>query len=162
MWLQQPLHLTLANLRFLSEKIWYESWLWFICWTYKNGNKKSISSHTKCNKKIHEPNEISYLNTDDVRITSTVITVFKTRAFLAFDLFAGCFVNLNLFIILSESCRLYSTHENSKNPRNSISTHSQCPVLQRASWTYSINESSTWQLTLHEANAQWQAGGKSW
>ena len=84
--------------------------------TYKNGNKESISSHTKCNKKIHKPNEISNLNTDDIRVTSTVITVqLKTIAFFAFDLFVGCFVNLNLFIILSESCRLCSTHENSKN-----------------------------------------------
>ena len=69
--------------------------------TYKNRYKESISSHSKCNKKIHQPNEICHLNTDNIRFASTVTTFFETRALTAFNFF--CVVFMNSFIILSKS-----------------------------------------------------------
>ena len=71
--------------------------------TYKNGYKESISSHTKCNKKIHQPNEIRHLESDDIRFASTVTTFFETRALTAFNFCVSCVVFMNIFIILSKS-----------------------------------------------------------
>ena len=95
----------------LVWKNWNESWIMnhWICCTYKNGHKEGIGSHTKGDKKIHEPNKIRHLDSDDVRVASTVTAVFETRAFVAFDFFI-VFVFVDSFIILLQGWdRLKST-----------------------------------------------------